>query len=162
MRKYFVGDSKINGQGVFAAKDLQKGEIIFILKGKRRHMVEKTKGQVQKNQNMVGIGNNTWIDPRVPASHINHSCRPNVGIRGTLLFVAMRHIRRGEELCFDYSISEEEPRWRLEHPCACQAPKCRRIIRSIQSLSEDVYQSYLPFIPHYFQRVYLKSKTHAL
>lgn len=159
MKKYYIGKSEIRGNGVFAAKNMKRGEIIFILKGRERHIVQETVKQANENQNMVGIGKDRWIDPEVPASHINHSCRPNVGIRGRLLFVAMKNIRKGEELCFDYAISEEEERWRLDHECACRAPQCRKIIRSIQSLSKRVYESYLPFVPHYFQQVYLKSRN---
>jgi SET domain-containing protein len=156
MKKYYIGKSEIQGHGVFAAKDLRRGEIVFILKGKERHIIQQTVKQANENQNMVGVGKDMWIDPQTPASHINHSCRPNVGIRGRLLFVAMKNIRKGEELCFDYAISEEELRWRLADQCACQTPECRKVIRSIQSLPERVYGSYLPFIPHYFQRAYLK------
>lgn len=159
MRKYYIGKSNIHGNGVFAAKDLKRGEIAFILKGRECHIIQKTAKQANENQNMVGIGKDLWIDPRVPASHINHSCRPNVGMRGRLLFVAMKSIRKGEELCFDYAISEEETRWKLDYECACQAPQCRKIIRSIQSLPERIYRRYLPFIPHYFQRAYLKSRN---
>lgn len=159
MKKYYIGPSAIRGKGVFAAQDLKRGETIFILKGRKHHIVQKTAKQANENQNMVGIGKDLWIDPELPASHINHSCQPNVGIRGRLLFVAMRSIRKGEELCFDYAISEDDRRWRLDYACACRAPQCRQSIRSIQSLPERVYQSYLPFIPHYFQRAYLKSRN---
>jgi len=35
---------------------------------------------------------------------LNHSCEPNVGILGQIIFVAMRNIDSGEELTIDYAL----------------------------------------------------------
>ena len=38
------------------------------------------------------------------ASFVNHKCEPNAGFEGQSFLVAMRDIREGEEITFDYSM----------------------------------------------------------
>ncbi|MEI9966815.1 MAG: SET domain-containing protein [Candidatus Moraniibacteriota bacterium] len=81
-------------------KDLKKGEIIFLLKGPYKTYSKITKEELYNTPNWIGIDRLVWIDPKTPADKINHSCNPNVGIRGRKQFVAMRNIKKGEELSF--------------------------------------------------------------
>ena len=37
---------------------------------------------------------------------LNHSCEPNVGIQGQIVFVALRGVAAGEELTLDYATIE--------------------------------------------------------
>jgi hypothetical protein len=56
---------------------------------------------------------------------INHSCTPNVGIRGQIIFVALRDISAGEELTYDWAMEENRPdRTR----CRCGTRRCRRVL----------------------------------
>jgi len=41
-----------------------------------------------------------------PGDYVNHSCTPNCGLAGNMLVVAMRDIAIGEELTFDYAMSD--------------------------------------------------------
>ena len=62
--------------------------------------------------------------PDNPARFFNHSCRPNCQAQlddGEIWIVALRDLRPGEELSFDYGYSLEEYRG---HPCRCGAPGC--------------------------------------
>lgn len=82
------------------------------------------------------------------AWHLNHSCDPNIGLDKNFNFVAMRNIKRGEELCWDYAYDETNPRFRME--CSCGSKKCRKIVtgedwklliknkRVVKYLSENV------------------------
>ena len=151
---YCLHKSGIAGEGIFATQDIPKGKIVVIMKGKLYREVQKTKTEAMTNPNMVGISKDLWMDPVFPIVKMNHSCKPNLGMRGKVLFVAMRNIKAGEELTFDYSISEESP-WEIK--CYCGAPQCRRIIRSIHYLPLKTFKRYLPFIPKYFQKVYQRS-----
>lgn len=58
-----------------------------------------------------------------PADMVNHSCDPNAGLRGQIALVAMRAIGPGEEVCFDYAMSEGTPY--DEFPCRCGSDRCR-------------------------------------
>ena len=55
----------------------------------------------------------------------NHSCDPNLGMRGEITFVAMRHICAGEELTHDWATTDDDD-YSVE--CKCGAPNCRKIL----------------------------------
>lgn len=152
---YYIARSEISGKGIFANEDIGKGEIVCIMKGEKCHAIHKSREDaISSNPDMVGIGKNYWMNPVLPISHMNHSCIPNLGVKGSVLFVALRNIKRGEELTFDYSISEDDELW--EMVCTCKSKNCRKIIRSIKYLPVEIFIKYLPYIPQYFQRVYKK------
>jgi hypothetical protein len=153
-RNVYIGPSKIAGKGVFASKDFSKGDIVFILKGEVRKWVVKDKETSSEGPNWVGIRHGVWIDPAEPAVFLNHSCNPNIGIKGSVTFVALRNIKKGEEVAFDYSTTEDDLLWRLPFKCACGAKNCRSSIRSIQFMPKQVFKAYLPYVPKYFQKVY--------
>jgi len=153
MPKWYISDSTISGKGVFAKKSIRRGEIAFILKGPIRNFVVTNKKDALAFPNWIGIAEGQWIDPKKPANYINHSCEPNLGIRGRVLFVALKDIKKDEELTFDYSITEEGD-WEME--CLCGKARCRSAIGSIHSLPFSIYKKYLPFVPKYFQKVYTK------
>src|SRR5262249_36696689 len=78
---------------------------------------------------------------------INHSCEPNLGIRGQLTFVARRPIKAGEELTYDWAMEENSP---AATRCACGARRCRRrltgrawAIRALQHRYRGSFAAYL-------------------
>lgn len=155
----YLHKSKISGKGVFTKKPFKKGETIFILKGKIKRWFVKDKSTAQVGPNWIGLSKNIWIDPVEIYQYLNHSCNPNLGIKGSVTFVALRNIKKGEELTFDYSITEDESFW--EFKCNCKSKKCRKILHSIQFLPKPVFNRYLPYIPSYFQKVYNKYNKHS-
>ncbi len=61
------------------------------------------------------------------AQYINHSCEPNLVariVKGHIIYVSLRQIRRGEELTVDYHFDKKVERI----PCKCGALKCRGTI----------------------------------
>lgn len=165
-KKVYVSDAnsihKGLAHGLYSKKNLKKGEIVFIAKGRRfRDKVDTIKKSIA-HRNAIGIKPGEWIDPRRdnPLRYLNHSCNPNLGIRGSVLFVALRDIRKGEHLTVDYSITESDMLWDFKIQtggyCKCGANNCRKIIRSIQFLPQKVYKKYLPYIPSAFQKEYQK------
>jgi len=151
----YVADSKIAGKGVFTKKPILKGQTVFIMKGEKHHKVNKNISDVMGNPNWVGLKENVWIDPIGFFQYINHSCDPNMGIKGSVTFVALRNIKATEELTYDYSIAEDDTRWRMKNSEKLRnKKKYRSTIKSIQHLPKTVYKRYLPYIPKYFQKVY--------
>jgi uncharacterized protein len=55
----------------------------------------------------------------------NHSCEPNIGVQGQIVFVAMRDVEAGEELTHDWATTDDD---RYEMACNCGAATCRRVI----------------------------------
>ena len=76
-----------------------------------------------------------------------------MGIKGRVTFVALKNIKKGEELTFDYSIIEEDTHWQMKN-LEKKISSFRPIIKSIQFLPLRTYKKYLPYIPRYFQKVY--------
>lgn len=68
-----------------------------------------------------------------PWMYTNHSCNPNVVIRG-LSYIAIRQIQPEEPITFDYENTELE----MAEPftCACQAETCRGLIRGFRHLNK--------------------------
>lgn len=48
----------------------------------------------------------------------NHSCEPNIGVQGQIIFVAMRDIAAGEELTHDWATTDDD---NYEMRCHCGA-----------------------------------------
>ncbi len=154
MQKVYITNSRVHGRGVHAARDIKKGETIFLIKGKPVRLVIHSQKDSKIGPHWVGIKRHHWIDPVSPASFLNHSCNPNAGIRGSVTLKAMKKISKGEEIVFDYSTTEEDRFWTLS--CRCGESNCRKKVQSIQTLPRAVFKRYLPFIPTYFQKVYLR------
>lgn len=151
-KKIEVKKSEIHGKGIFSAKNLKKGESVFVIKGKERKFLVKSQEDALFGSNWIGVGKNIWIDVAAPAVYLNHSCEPNVGIRGKVVVVALKDIRKGEEILLDYSITERESLWYMK--CSCGAKKCRKVIRSIQHLPKEVFHKYMPYVPRFFATLY--------
>ena len=105
--KIKVRDDTLSGRGVIALQAIEKDEIVAIKAG---HIV--TRDQLERIDAEVGdfalqIDDGFYLSPSTPDEvdemtvFINHSCNPNIGFRGQVVYVAMRAIAAGEELCHD-------------------------------------------------------------
>jgi hypothetical protein len=98
------------------------------------------KDEIYEGLRALQIGPETYLaedfsNPRLD-DFINHSCDPNVGFaQGTLMMYALRDIRPGEELFWDYRTSINEAGWTV--PCTCGAALCRGRIQSYCDLPAD-------------------------
>lgn len=76
---------------------------------------------------------------------INHSCDPNAGFRGQITLVAMRDIEIGEEITYDYAMTDietdMEAAWEPES-CTCGAETCRGKITGHDWKHTDVQKKY--------------------
>lgn len=154
-RRLAIRKSSIHGHGVFAVVAFRKGEYIATVTGSKVIYKSFFRGQSNRYSDWIGVAKDTWIDPVDEFQYINHSCDPNVGMQGvrSLRAYALRDIAVGEELTLDYSIIEADTEYSFENE-EPKHEKWRPYIGPVQSLPEDVYRSYLPFIPKYFQEVY--------
>ena len=138
-RKISARKSKIHGNGVFALQPIAKGERILEYKGKRRTHDEvdaDESGDVESGHTFLFTLNDAYV---IDANHggnsarwINHSCKPNCEAvleeadgddrRKDRVFIeAIRAIKPGEELTYDYGITLDEPHTaRLKKIWACR------------------------------------------
>lgn len=85
-----------------------------------------------------------------PADLVNHSCNPNCGIRGQISMVAMRDIQPGEEITYDYAMSDGVPF--DEFSCACGALSCRGKITGNDWKLTHLWEKYEGYFATYLQR----------
>ena len=126
-----IGRSPIHGRGLFATRLIRKGEIVAIKGG---HILDRrTLSKVRRRiaDAYIQIDDGFYIGAIRGSEvgrnkiYINHSCEPNLGFRGQLTFVALRAIKGGEELTYDWAMEENVP---ARTRCACGARRCRRTL----------------------------------
>ena len=122
-----VGRSHIDGKGVFAAQPIKKGTRIIEYTGEKISRQEATERVAHGNVYVFFFDIHYDIDGNTPknrARYINHSCDPNCEsdiIEGRIWIIALRDIRTGEELSYDYGLDLEGYGHR---PCRCGAKNC--------------------------------------
>ena len=80
---------------------------------------------------------------------INHSCEPNCGIAGTSSVQTLRDIEIGEELTFDYAMSDSSQY--DEFTCACGKDKCRDKITGMDWKKKDLQVKYSKYFSAYIE-----------
>ena len=129
--KTAIRPSPIEGRGLFARRGIRKGEIVAIKGGHilDRRALARVKGKIAESYIQIAdgffIGAATAAEVKRNKLFINHSCAPNVGILGQIIFVAMRDVRAGEELTYDWAMEENIP---AQTECRCGAATCRKIL----------------------------------
>lgn len=114
------------GFGVYANEPLEKGELIVVWGGYMLTGEQFEQLSPDARQHSLQVEENVFqvpIRPDDPADMINHACTPNAGLRGNVSLVAMRPIAAGEEICFDYAMSDGSPY--DEFDCGCGTAQCR-------------------------------------
>jgi uncharacterized protein len=142
--------SGIAGLGVFALQDFRAGEIVAHVPIERE-VTEASplqRGEAADHCRYV-VGRTFLIG--APARHVNHSCAPNAYHldRPYGWFVAaMRDIRAGEEITYDYMINTHGgASWR----CACGAPGCRgKTVASFFDLAPALQRAYARYLAPWF------------
>jgi SET domain-containing protein len=136
---YEVRHSKVHGYGAFALRDIKKGERIDEYLGDRISHKEADERYEDHDQNdnhtfLFIVDKRTVIDAGIggnDARFINHQCDPNCEStieKGRVWIEAVRPIRKGEELGYDYQIGREkdDPENVDEiYACRCGSKKCR-------------------------------------
>ena len=84
------------------------------------------------------------------ADWVNHSCDPNCGLRGQIALVAMRRLEPGEEICFDYAMSDGTPY--DQFPCGCGAATCRGKVTGDDWSRPELWERYHGYFSPYLQR----------
>jgi hypothetical protein len=88
---------------------------------------------------------------REPGDCINHSCQPNCGIQGSVTVVAMRDIAVGEELTFDYAMSDVADY--DEFDCECGVEACRGKVRGTDWQLPELQTRYAGWFSSYVQKL---------
>lgn len=131
--------SGVHGKGVFALADIARGEVLIEYTGEiidwpealRRHPHDPADPH---HTFYFHLDDSRVIDAKHggnSARWINHSCAPNCEADeqdGRVFIKALRKIRAGEELNYDYGLTLDErytPALKAQYPCWCGARDCR-------------------------------------
>jgi SET domain-containing protein len=128
------------GWGVFAKRNIRRGEIILVFSGAVIGFAEAV-AKGDRECWPLQIGHDRYIDLEEPGCYANHSCDPNSGILQDRFLVAISEIQKDTEIRYDYSTTVDEDYWSME--CRCKSAKCRRIISDFKYLDPSLKAQYL-------------------
>lgn len=143
------------GKGVFAGENIKRGEVLSIAGGyvmttkeelKLPEEIRDSGLQIAKNFVLSGPGIET-------SSYFNHSCNPNAGFRGQIFLEAMRDIKKGEEITFDYAMclyraKGEKP---YKFKCLCGSPNCRGYVTDSDWKIPELQKNYKGYFQYFLQ-----------
>ncbi len=147
--------SPIQGRGLIAREAISRGEIDAVKGGAIMDSATFALIQDEVTPAEIQIEDDLYIAPRnaseVEANILclNHSCRPNVGVRGQITFVATRDVPAGAELTIDYAMIDGDPDERMD--CACGAPECRKLVTGNDWRRPELRRRYAGFFSRYLQ-----------
>lgn len=109
------------GLGLFAGEAIPKGSCVIEYVGR---VLSQEESETSKSRYFFEISKKKTIDgkPKInKAGYINHSCRPNCETKirsGRVFVMAIRPIKEGEELTYDYG-KEYVDEFIRPHGCRC-------------------------------------------
>jgi uncharacterized protein len=152
--KTVVKTSPIQGRGLFAVEPIRKGEIVcikggYIFNRQKLQEVSRSLGpaEIQIAEDMF-IGPLNEEEREAGMIFSNHSCDPNIGVQGQIIFVALRDIDAGEELTHDWATTDDDS---YEMECNCGADSCRKVISGQDWRREELQEKYRGFFSWYIQ-----------
>ena len=132
-----IRSSDIHAAGCYTTATIRKGTYVVEYTGPR--ISRERADEIYDSRSMTylfGVGEGEEIiDGHGTAMFINHSCDPNcetTEIDGRVWIVAIRDIKAGEELTYDYMLydgAEDDPA-----PCHCGSKDCRGTMYSEEEI----------------------------
>ena len=138
------------GGGLFATRALQPGQLVASFDGEFWEWADSVEqlpnefpDYIRDHTIQYAPGKSRDSTAQGLARYANHSCEPNCGIVNLFEVVAMRPIAAGEQITWDYAMSENNDWFML---CRCGTPKCRRIITGYRNLPPETRQAYAGYV----------------
>lgn len=142
--------STIDGIGIFAARDILRGEVIAegihesdykcIIPWKNiKNLDLDTKNRIYSYcigtpEGFFPPPNNSFNELSIEW-YMNHSCRGNIGFDENGDFITIRNVKKGDELTYDYALAESNPDFEMK--CLCNSPNCRKRITGNDWMAEE-------------------------
>lgn len=140
------------GHGVWAVEPITCGDVLAVFGGEVVTTDQLAALTPDQRRITLQIDDDAYLMTarEGPADWINHSCNPNAGFRGQVTLVAMRDILPGEEVTFDYAMSDGTPY--DEFTCRCGAIHCRGRMTGNDWQRPELWRRYAGFFSPYLQR----------
>lgn len=162
-----VEHSPIAGMGAFALQDIPQGAVVHHMVGEVAtldELIVRVHAGAEAASDPFQIEDDLFIDLEETSRSFNHSCAPNVYVRGNNELVALRPIRKGEEITYDYAttmkydaekiLASGHQLWTCT--CFCGAETCRGIIHEFKTLPQERQDYYIThrYLPDFMLRHY--------
>ena len=163
MDNVVVKESPIHGLGLFAARNMRKGEHIL-----RKDLTKLRKYTLEElNTNPDGdhsdyVGHGKYVIDYSLGAYINHSCDPNCYQKSKSIafrdIYALSNIEKGEEVTLDYTSTAVDQFagkgfWVIE--CKCGSKNCRgKVTGDLFQLPRELQRIYYAYLPPYIKRKY--------
>ena len=132
--KLKLAPSRIHRWGVYAGEPIPANRKIIEYTGERISRRETRRRSQESEFTYLFTLDSYWtLDGAAGGSgaeYVNHSCEPNLIsriVKGHIIYMSLRPIKRGEELTIDYRFDKKVERV----TCKCGASKCRGTINVI-------------------------------
>jgi len=149
MNGYQIKKNQKNGAGVFSTKDFEKDELIMYVDGETTEATQLSSFPQEIQDHVYPFdkidGIIKYVLPQENSSwkYLNHSCDPNAGIKNNREIVAMRPIKAGEEIVFDYAMNNVDD---YEMECNCGSSNCRGKVMLFDALDEETKERYKDYV----------------
>ncbi len=145
------------GRGLFAREKIKKDEIVAITGGKIISLdeLDNNPAFLPVQYHCFQVEKDFVICPfdfqNLDAIFLtNHSCAPTCGIKGQITLVALRDINPGEEITFDYAMTDTCD---VKMDCLCGAENCRKIITGEDWKRKDLQEKYKGYFSLHIQKL---------
>ncbi len=141
------------GHGLFAVEPISEGELLVVWGGEIRTADQLA--EINGGSNVYGVQVEEdiylWsIEEGDPADYVNHSCNPNGWLSGQISLIARRPIAVGEEVSYDYAMTDASDFDSFE--CHCGDPLCRGNVTGQDWMRLELQERYAGHFSPYIQR----------
>ncbi|MCX6749683.1 MAG: SET domain-containing protein [Candidatus Pacearchaeota archaeon] len=159
-----IKKSKVSGKGVFADNNINKFQTICFLEGEVmniKEMIKRVDDEKERGSDSLGIDDEVYLDLDELSRTFNHSCNPNAFIMGKNELVALKNIKKGEEITYDYSTTMNDNEEKIKNEgdggelwtckCRCGSDNCRNVIDQFKTLPKETRAFYIrnKFMPDF-------------
>lgn len=162
--KLEVRETDKYGKGIFAVKNLSKGELLAILGGYILTLKENMGLPKEFSDTGVQIAENfniTGKNIKEDTDCFNHSCDPNAGFGGQIFLIAMRNINKDEEITFDYAMVLHKAKgiklYKIK--CLCGSKNCRGYVTEDDWKIPKLQKKYNGYFQYFLHEKIDKIKT---
>lgn len=141
------------GYGVFANQQILAGELVVVWGGDVVVYEEWRDLSPVAQRHSIQVEESLYLVPHeLPevGDFVNHSCSPNAGLSGQTALVALRTVQKGEEICYDYAMSDGSPY--DEFMCSCESVECRSRVSGNDWRLPEIQTKYAGYFSPYIQR----------
>lgn len=158
-----INNGVIEGQGLIAQGLIKAGEVISTLPPEApRTLISQVLSWPPEQQEAFLIhsyqtSETECVSEQDEGRFMNHSCDPNTWWLDDETMVARRDIQPGEEITYDYSMTEVAVP--MEMACRCGSPLCRGRVTNHDYLIPDWQKRYGEYLPAHTRRAIAKAKN---